>query len=263
MIKKQTKPNFHLISRFIILNWAYCNPHVWDQIDENWLKLWMTSPWPCHTYKLAKDSLHIRGMCLFKNFPWKSVSKQYSRHFSQKVQPLLSWCATCWPHHLTQSHWSTEEQQDHPHCRQLLVGGVAHVTVAVAGWHAAPLVWNVTSDTGVGGGRALTQPPRPATGLPALQHHSSHPPHLTNMSTKTTQGKGRLSASPMSLSCIISLRISFPYSSSLQISISLHCLMIYWWLTKMYLSLQIFKFTSFPNLEIKNNFPFYFFASKH
>ena len=30
----------------------------------------------------------------------------------------------------------------------------------------------------------------------------------------------------------------------------------------MYLSLQIFKFTSFPYLEIKNNFPFYFFASK-
>ena len=228
MIQKQTKePNFHLIFRFIILNWTYCNPHVWDQIDENWLKLWMTSPWPCHTYKLAKDSLHhIRGMCLFKNFPWKSVSKQYSRHFSQKVKPLLSWCATCWPHHLTPSHWSTEEQQDHPHCRQLLVGGVAHVTVAVAGWHAAPSVWNVTSDTGVGGGRALTQPPRPATGLPALQHHSSHPPHLTNMSTKTTQGKGRLSGTQCHSHA--SSRWGFPSPTPPPFKSAFHCTVLWY-----------------------------------
>ena len=260
MIQKQTKePNFHLISRFIILNWTYCNPHVWDQIDENWLKLWMTSPWPCHTYKLAKDSLHhIRGMCLFKNFPWKSVSKQYSRLFSQKVKPLLSWCATCWPHHLTPSHWSTEEQQDHPHCRQLLVGGVAHVTVARCplGVERHLRYWSrrrQSSDPATAARHRVTCPP---TSL-----FSSSPSHKHEH--KDNARKRKIVWNPMSLSCIISLRISFPYSSSLQVSISLHCLMIYWWLTKMYLSLQIFKFTSFPNLEIKNNFPFYFFASKH
>ena len=164
--------------------------------------------------------------CCFLNFPWKCVSKQHSRHSPQKVKPLLSWLATCWPPHLTPSHWSTQEQQDHPHCRQLLVGGVAHVTVAVAGWHAAPLVWNVTSDTGVGGGRALTQPPRPATGLPALQHRSSHPPHLTKMSTKTTQGKGRSSGTRCHSHA--SSRWGFPSHTPPPFKSAFHCIVLWY-----------------------------------
>ena len=44
---------------------------------------------------------------------------------------------------------------------------------------------------------------------------------------KDNARKRKIVRNPMSLSCIISLRISFSYSSSLQVSISLHCLMIY------------------------------------